>query len=117
MRRFLTVLVLAFGVVAPGVAMAQSAPQGAEAEAKAQQDDQAQIDQQVKSGQVVKGKFATAPRGRRGSGFWTSNVPTPNHPYRWKYMAVGMGVCSAMGVLVLVLIRRAIHQREEARRS
>jgi len=110
MRRVLMLVVLVLGVALPAVAAAQTAAETA----SQQQADEAQIQQQVKSGQVVEGKFATAPRSRRGSGFWTSNVPTPNHPYRWKYMAVGLGICALMGLLVLTLIRRAARQRDEA---
>lgn len=110
MRRLLMLVVLVFGVAAPGVALAQ-----APAPSAAQQTDEAKVfEQQLKSGQVIKGEYAEAPRSPRGSGFWTSNVPTPNHPYRWSYMAVGMGICAVMGLFVFTLIRRAARQRHEA---
>ncbi len=111
MRRLLMLVVLVLGVAAPGVAMAQAAA----APTSAQQSDEAKVfEQQLKSGQVIKGEYAEAPRSPRGSGFWTSNVPTPNHPYRWSYMAVGLGICAVMGLFVFTLIRRAARQRHEA---
>lgn len=45
-------------------------------------------------------------RRGKGSGFWTSDVPSDDHPYRWGMMAVGGGVALMMLLVILVLIRR-----------
>lgn len=52
------------------------------------------------------GPAAVDQKRGKGSGFWTSDVPTEGRPYRWTYMLIGLGVISMMGLFMFWLIRR-----------
>lgn len=67
----------------------------------------------IGKGATVQGPVAISQRKGKGSGFWTSDVPTPERPYRWGYMAMGSVVMALMGLLVFVLIRRAARGRDQ----
>lgn len=41
------------------------------------------------------------------SGFWTSRQPATNGPYRWRLLAVGVGLVLITGTTTIVLVRRA----------
>lgn len=52
------------------------------------------------------GPVAVDQKRGKGSGFWTSDVPTEDRPYRWTYMLIGLSVVAVMGLIVFLLIRR-----------
>ncbi|HUH03992.1 MAG TPA: hypothetical protein VML75_18475 [Kofleriaceae bacterium] len=52
------------------------------------------------------GPAAVDQKRGKGSGFWTSDVPTEGRPYRWTYMLIGLAVISMMGLFMFWLIRR-----------
>jgi hypothetical protein len=94
------VLVCCFGaLVATAAAVEQPAPPGATAAAPAEI-------QVAPPPADSDGPAAVDQRRGKGSGFWTSDVPTEDRPYRWTYMIIGLCVVALMGVLVLVVIRR-----------
>ena len=43
----------------------------------------------------------------RPSGFWTSNRPAEGGAYRWRLLAIGGGIATITGCLVIVMIRKA----------
>jgi hypothetical protein len=98
-------LLLALSFAAP-VAVAEPPPV-AVAQAESSEQDRARSEV-IEPGEVV----ARGQRRGKGSGFWTSDVPTEDRPYRWAYLGVGIGVAALMGVILLSLIRRAARQRE-----
>ncbi|MGE0869358.1 MAG: hypothetical protein AB7P03_12385 [Kofleriaceae bacterium] len=48
----------------------------------------------------------------RPSGFWTSPLPATHGAYRWKLVAVGVGLLYYTGLGMLVLVRRASVERQ-----
>jgi hypothetical protein len=47
----------------------------------------------------------------RPSGFWTSNQPSKHGAYRWRLLAIGVGIGGITGILMWRLVRRANAQR------
>jgi hypothetical protein len=60
-----------------------------------------EVQEPVTDRPIVRGQ-----RRGKGSGFWTSDVPADDHPYRWGHMAVGAAVGLAMLGLVIYLVRK-----------
>ena len=75
------------------------------------------VENRIGKGATNEGPVAITQRRGKGSGFWTSDVPTPDRPYRWGYMAMGSAIMLMMGGLVFALIRRASRQRDQRHQS
>ncbi len=52
----------------------------------------------------------------RPSGFWTSTRPAVGGAYRWRLLAVGVGLATITGLGMWRLVRRANAQRAAANR-
>ena len=115
MRRVAAVFAFVGLVVlaAPGAAADQAeAPAQPAASEPAGEAPATRTPNRVGRGAIESGPVAITQRKGKGSGFWTSDVPTPDRPYRWGYMGLGAIVMALMGGLVFLLVRRASRQRD-----